>query len=82
MSDLQVSLQVSMLHLSILENAYAYTIVYHFRHANDEFNIVANSFRYSQTYSNKLYFVSIDFDEGSDVFQLVREKYYTNIRFT
>ncbi|XP_032668241.1 tumor suppressor candidate 3 [Odontomachus brunneus] len=42
------------------------------RHANDEFNIVANSFRYSQTYSNKLYFVSIDFDEGSDVFQLMR----------
>lgn len=42
------------------------------RHANDEFTIVANSFRYSQVYSNKLYFVSIDFDEGSDVFQLMR----------
>lgn len=42
------------------------------RHANDEFTIVANSFRYSQVYSNKLFFVSIDFDEGSDVFQLMR----------
>lgn len=42
------------------------------RHANDEFTVVANSFRYSQVYSNKLFFVSIDFDEGSDVFQLMR----------
>lgn len=42
------------------------------RHANDEFTIVANSFRYSQVYSNKLFFASIDFDEGSDVFQLMR----------
>lgn len=42
------------------------------RHANDEFTIVANSFRYSQVYSNKLFFASIDFDEGSDVFQLMK----------
>ncbi|XP_014278780.1 tumor suppressor candidate 3 [Halyomorpha halys] len=42
------------------------------RHANDEFTIVANSFRYSQTYSNKLFFAMVDFDEGSDVFQMLR----------
>ncbi|KAF7992000.1 hypothetical protein HCN44_010820 [Aphidius gifuensis] len=42
------------------------------RNANDEFTIVANSFRYSQSYSNKLFFVSVDFDEGSDVFQMMK----------
>lgn len=42
------------------------------RHANDEFTIVAHSFRYSQSYSNKLFFASVDFDEGSDVFQMMR----------
>ncbi|KAG5312649.1 MAGT1 protein, partial [Acromyrmex insinuator] len=42
------------------------------RHANDEFTIVANSFRYSALYSNKLFFASIDFDEGSDVFRLMK----------
>ena len=41
------------------------------RHASDEFTIVANSFRYSQIYSNKLFFAMVDFDEGSDVFQMV-----------
>ncbi|GLV35751.1 Oligosaccharide transferase gamma subunit [Carabus blaptoides fortunei] len=42
------------------------------RHAHDEFTIVANSFRYSQVYSNKLFFAMVDFDEGSDVFQMLR----------
>lgn len=42
------------------------------RHAHDEYTIVANSYRYSQTYSNKLFFAMVDFDEGSDVFQLLR----------
>ncbi|XP_071452591.1 dolichyl-diphosphooligosaccharide--protein glycosyltransferase subunit TUSC3 [Hetaerina americana] len=42
------------------------------RHAHDEFLIVANSFRYSQLYSNKLYFALVDFDEGSDIFQSLR----------
>ncbi|KAK4887222.1 hypothetical protein RN001_003493 [Aquatica leii] len=42
------------------------------RHAHDEFTIVANSFRYSQAYSNKLFFAMVDFDEGSDVFQMLR----------
>ncbi|XP_066591316.1 tumor suppressor candidate 3 [Prorops nasuta] len=41
-------------------------------HANDEFTIVANSFRYSQSYTNKLFFASVDFDEGSDVFQMMK----------
>lgn len=41
------------------------------KHASDEFTIVANSFRYSQSYSNKLFFAVVDFDEGSDVFQSV-----------
>lgn len=42
------------------------------RHAADEFAIVANSFRFSQAYSNKLFFAMVDFDEGSDVFQMVK----------
>nr|CAD7592208.1 unnamed protein product [Timema genevievae] len=42
------------------------------RHAHDEFQIVANSFRYSQMYSNKLFFALVDFDEGPDVFQMLR----------
>lgn len=42
------------------------------RHAHDEFTIVANSYRYSPIYSNKLFFVMVDFDEGSDVFQMLR----------
>lgn len=41
-------------------------------HANEEFMIVANSFRYPQPHSNKLFFVSVDFDEGSDVFQAMK----------
>lgn len=41
------------------------------RHAHEEFTIVANSFRYSQVYSNKLFFAVVDFDEGADVFQMV-----------
>lgn len=42
------------------------------KHASDEFTIVANSFRFSQAYSNKLFFGVVDFDEGSDIFQLVK----------
>ncbi|EDW04063.1 tumor suppressor candidate 3 [Drosophila grimshawi] len=42
------------------------------RHAHDEFTIVANSYRFLPIYSNKLFFASVDFDEGSDVFQLLR----------
>jgi len=46
----------------------------YFRHAHDEFQIVANSFRLSQTYSNKLFFAVVDFDEGPDVFQMVSHR--------
>jgi len=42
------------------------------RNANDEFQIVANSFRYSPTYSNKLFFALVDFDDGPDVFQSLK----------
>jgi oligosaccharyltransferase complex subunit gamma len=42
------------------------------RPANDEYQIVANSYRYSTTYSNKLFFAMVDFDDASDVFQMLR----------
>lgn len=42
------------------------------RHAHDEYTIVANSYRYSQLYSNGLFFAMVDFDEGSDVFQALQ----------
>ena len=41
------------------------------RHAFEEFQIVANSWRYSQHYSNRLFFVMVDYDEGEDVFTSV-----------
>lgn len=40
--------------------------------AHDEFQIVANSWRYSQSYNNRLYFAMVDFDDGPDVFQLLK----------
>ena len=42
------------------------------REANNEFTILANSWRYSQQYSNKVFFAVVDFDEGPDVFSAVR----------
>jgi len=33
---------------------------------------VANSYRYSQFFSNKLFFAMVDFDEGTDVFQAMK----------
>lgn len=42
------------------------------RHASDEYQIVSNSFRHSPSFSKKLYFAMVDFDEGSDVFQMLR----------
>ena len=41
------------------------------REANDEFTILANSYRFSPSYGNSLFFVSVDFDDGPDVFQSV-----------
>ncbi|KAK9875605.1 hypothetical protein WA026_009405 [Henosepilachna vigintioctopunctata] len=42
------------------------------RHASDEYQIVSNSFKQTQGSSKKLYFAMVDFDEGSDVFQMMR----------
>ncbi|KXJ15801.1 tumor suppressor candidate 3 [Exaiptasia diaphana] len=42
------------------------------REANNEYQILANSWRYSQQYSNKLFFAMVDFDEGPDVFNALR----------
>ncbi|RWS15392.1 tumor suppressor candidate 3-like isoform X2, partial [Dinothrombium tinctorium] len=39
------------------------------RHADEEFRIVANSWRYSPMFSNKLFFGSVDFDECPRIFQ-------------
>ncbi len=41
------------------------------RQANEEFQIVATSWRLSQMYSNRLFFAMVDYDEGSDVFSSV-----------
>ncbi|ELT95019.1 hypothetical protein CAPTEDRAFT_183918 [Capitella teleta] len=42
------------------------------RQANDEFMMVANSWRFSQQYSNKLFFAMVDYDEGPDVFSALK----------
>ncbi|XP_070554228.1 dolichyl-diphosphooligosaccharide--protein glycosyltransferase subunit TUSC3-like isoform X2 [Ptychodera flava] len=42
------------------------------RQVNDEFQILANSWRYSQSYSNKLFFASVDYDDGHDVFAALK----------
>lgn len=42
------------------------------KEANTEYHIIANSWRYSQAYSSKLFFAMVDFDEGSDVFQALK----------
>lgn len=42
------------------------------REAHDEFQIVANSWRYSSHYSSELFFVMVDIDEGGvEAFQQV-----------
>ncbi|XP_040583237.1 dolichyl-diphosphooligosaccharide--protein glycosyltransferase subunit TUSC3 [Lepeophtheirus salmonis] len=41
------------------------------KQASDEYQIVANSYRYSQYYSDKLFFAMVDFDEGPDAFQIM-----------
>ena len=42
------------------------------READSEFTILANSWRYSQQYSSRVFFAMVDFDEGPDVFSAVR----------
>ncbi|CAG0891504.1 unnamed protein product [Cyprideis torosa] len=39
------------------------------RPAYEEFQIVANSYRYSQAFSDKMFFAMVDFDEAMEVFQ-------------
>jgi len=39
--------------------------------ANEEYQIVAQSWRYSAQFSNKLFFAMVDFDEASDVFKML-----------
>ena len=46
-------------------------IIFSVREANSEYQILANSWHYSTSYSNQLFFAMVDFDEGSDVFQAV-----------
>ena len=41
------------------------------KQASEEYHIVANSYRFSQQFSNKLFFAMVDFDEGPDVFQVI-----------
>ncbi|XP_059060079.1 tumor suppressor candidate 3 [Achroia grisella] len=42
------------------------------QHVYEEYLIVANSFRMTPSYNNKLFFGVVDFDEGSEVFQMLR----------
>ncbi|KAF3816159.1 hypothetical protein GH733_014748 [Mirounga leonina] len=42
------------------------------KQADEEFQILANSWRYSSAFTNRIFFAMVDFDEGSDVFQMVR----------
>jgi len=39
------------------------------RAASEEFSLVANSYRYSQFYSTKMFFAMVDFDDGSEAFE-------------
>lgn len=42
------------------------------KQAHDEYQIVAQSYRYSSAFSNRVFFGMVDFDEGSDVFQYLK----------
>ncbi|XP_018592683.1 magnesium transporter protein 1-like [Scleropages formosus] len=41
------------------------------RQADEEYQILANSWRYSNAFTNRIFFASVDFDDGSDVFQML-----------
>lgn len=53
------------------------------RQADEEYQILANSWRYSSAFTNKIFFAMVDFDEGSDVFQMVMFSFCSifNLRF-
>ncbi|CAF0751146.1 unnamed protein product [Rotaria sordida] len=42
------------------------------KQAYDEFQIVAQSYRYSNAFSNSVFFGMVDFDDGSDAFQYLK----------
>jgi len=42
------------------------------RHAADEYSLLGNSWRYSPSFSNKIFFGILDFDEGSEIFQQMK----------
>jgi len=42
-----------------------------FREANSEYEIVADSWKASNEFSNKLFFATVDYDDGPDVFSSV-----------
>jgi len=42
------------------------------KNAADEYHMVANSYRYSSQYSSKMFFSMVDFDEGPDIFQIMK----------
>ena len=46
-----------------------------YRAVGEEYQILANSWRYSQSYSNKLFFASVDYDEAADVFKSVSSSF-------
>nr|XP_006000306.2 PREDICTED: magnesium transporter protein 1 [Latimeria chalumnae] len=39
--------------------------------ADEEYQILANSWRYSSAFTNKVFFALVDYDEGSDVFHML-----------
>lgn len=75
MFNLRVIFYYICAYISIITKVFFYLVLcieYIFRHASDEFMIVANSYRYSHRLTESpLYFGIVDFDEGSDIFQLV-----------
>lgn len=40
--------------------------------AGEEYKILANSYRFSQSYSSKMFFGLVDYDDGGDIFQMMK----------
>ena len=61
---------------SIASNTILHLLLFlSFREVNNEFQILASSWKYSSGFSGyKLFFTMVDFDEGSEVFQSVSNK--------
>ncbi|XP_034291043.1 magnesium transporter protein 1 [Pantherophis guttatus] len=41
------------------------------KQADEEYQILANSWRFSSAFTNRIFFAMVDFDEGADVFQML-----------